>query len=716
LNSQGQPKAIISTLSKISFLALSGIILIVVGCKKSESFSDKQTLPAFTETYGSAYARTEGAILLIGTGTVERRWQWTDQGFATIALINSATGKDFALPAEGMSSADWQLPGISGKGQLVDLESRLSTDEGFTSEHLETIATIQYPKSNLIVQYVIWAYPGASGLRTQLRFKSMNEPVSVAEKDNETANSGIAETLPIDPVAGTMKFIGYYSDTQNRNERDTEILKEETLPGSVKTGENDWASIAAFSEGREGIVLVKESHKCVNTPDGGANTGSFLWSSSGLQSTGLGYAPEPSSSSTYQQCWANWTILYSGKEEAMELALKIFDRYRYPIDPARDIYIMANTWGSTTYKRDAQVQAREANVLTEIESQADLGIDVQQIDDGWQGYDYDDWLPIQTQVVHPDGVESKKLFPSGTYDVYPGGWQNVRELAAQKNVRLGLWSAYTISAEELIRNHEEGDFRYYKIDFANLTTKSLVDELMGRARALILHSGQKVRINWDVTEKNPRVGYFFGREYGNIYLENRKPIQPASVVYKPYTVLRDAWQISKYINLNKFQVTVQNVDRVNREVSDAWEHSHSYCVAQTLMASPIFFQETHYYTEAARNEIRPLIALYKEYREDLFKGYVFPVGDKPDNKSWSGFQNHDPKTGKGYLLLFRQIRNKDSSKSIPLHFMADKHLSLTDLRTGKRKEVVSDHDGRIDFDIQKSADFLFLRYEPKPDA
>jgi hypothetical protein len=145
--------------------------------------------------------------------------------------------------------------------------------------------------------------------------------------------------------------------------------------------------------------------------------------------------------------------------------------------------------------------------LAELESQADLGIDIQQIDDGWQGHDFKNWRPIKDFELKPDDAIYPQ-YKSDRYPVYPNGWDKVRQYAKQKGVKLGLWAAVTITAEDLTWNYDHGDFRYYKLDYAHLPTMGEVENLMQRARKLIRHSDHKVRINWDVTERNPRVGYF----------------------------------------------------------------------------------------------------------------------------------------------------------------------------------------------------------------
>ena len=637
-------------------------------------------------TRKDARASWDGKALTVRTDAVERVWRWTGGGLVTASLRNLVTGKQWAQ-REPVHACDWSVAGLVGdatEGRLAAVTARAVRRGPWTSDHVEAVAEVRYPSARLRVQLVVWAYPGSGGIRTHLRLRGMRgwRPVG--------GGGGRAEYVPVSFDGAAVRAIGYYNQTQQRNRLDTPLLREEVADGPLDGEEAiDWASLLCIEAGGEGLCLVKESHKCVNQP--GVDTGAFVCSRRGVEATGLGPAPGDVLQSRFRDGWANWCIVYSGGDDEREAAVKAFDRRRYPIDPKRDLFVMANTWGSTSNKRDAQAAASEANVLRELDSAADLGLDVQQIDDGWQGGRYRRWRPCRSR--------------------YPDGWANVRAHAKRRGVTLGLWAAVRIGAGDLIRAFDEGGFRYYKLDFANLDTYGKVEEVTGKARRLIEHSGHTVRVNWDVTEIEPRVGYFFARELGNIYLANRKPAWPPEVVYAPHTVLRDAWQLSRYLNLNQFQITVQNADRVDRARSNAWRHPHDYCLAVTLMGSPIFFQETHYYDEAARAQLRPLLAAYKRHRREMFEGFVYPVGDEPNDRRWTGFQCHLAEKGAGYLTVFREIANRSRTRKLPLRFVAGRTLRLRDLMSGEEWEAPASRKGAVRFEIDKAPGFRFLRYE-----
>jgi len=648
----------------------------------------KRSLPPLWVTLEAAEVRASGTTLTVDTGAVVRTWQWTGKGLVTTSLKNSATGRDWTVRKVPFA-ADWNYEGMIGADTGAKLKSLRAAPVRFdplSSDHIAVVAEIEYPAANLSLQYEVRAYPGAPGVWTRLRVKGL---AGYAGSRFAALAHPRCDYVPAAGRRLQRRAIGYYNHTQRRNTRETEILREEVRAEELDGEETyDWANILCLEDGEEGICLVKESHKCVNQT--GVNTGDFRCGKRGLENTGWGPSPADILTSRYRDCWAGWAIVYGGSD-GRETAIKTFDRMRYPVDPRRDIYIMANTWGSGGAKTESLEASREENVLRQIESCQDLGIDVQQIDDGWQGNQYKKWAPAEER--------------------YPDGWKRVRRAAREMGVKLGLWAAWVIDSKALLKTFDDGGFNYYKIDFAKLDTYEKLEALMSKMRGLVRHSGNTVRVNWDVTENPPRVGYYFARELGNIYLENRKTMSPAQVVYVPYLVLRDAWQVAHYTNLNRFQITVQNIDRVNRDASNAHLYNHPYCVAATLMGSPIFFQETTYYSPEAREQIRPLLAVYRKHRRRMYRGYVYPIGAKPDDGSWTGFQNHDAAAESGYLTVFRELRAVNYRQSLPLRFVGGKKIRLRNLMSGEAREIKVPVDGQVSFEINQSPGFQFLRYE-----
>ena len=659
----------------------------LLSCKKTR-------LPELELSYESAKVLTKGNALTVSTGKIERVYKLTDYGLATTVFRDRSSSREWVKTNAGLS--DWEID-KNVPGNLVSLDARISDDEKFTDKHILIEAEFEYPGKQMAVKYNIWAYPDAQGLRTQLRLKAM--PGYAAQSEKFTAD--ITETLELSETPDEVIAFGLMQGIKTNMEKSL-LTESRTVFADQK---NEWANGLILSGKDAGIILVKESNKSTSlNSKGDVATGDFEIVDGKVSVSGAGMFPADLKEDEYTSSWANWVILYSGDDDGANMALKRFDRLRYPVHPGRDIFMMANTWGSEDKPTECIYAAREENVLKEIESVADLGIDILQIDEGWQN---NEWLPAKHS-----GEFQRIKFIKSEYPIYPEGWKNVRKKAEELNVKLGLWAAWTISGDQLKTNYDDGNFSSFKLDFANLNAAEKRDKLMNKARSLIKYADYKTIVNWDVTEIAPRAGYFYGREYGNVYLENRKiNTVRENVMYIPYKVLRDAWQLSKYVNLNKFQITVQNIDMAGDTTkTDAHLYNHPYVVAIALMGSPIFFQETHYYSEKAREQIRPLLAVYKKHRPELYKGYVFPIGDEPDNQSWTGFQNHNAETNSGYLSVFRELNNKEASKEIALKYMKDVEVKLIDLMTHE-ETLIKLNGSKLRLDIDRPAGYQFLRYE-----
>ena len=149
---------------------------------------------------------------------------------------------------------------------------------------------------------------------------------------------------------------------------------------------------------------------------------------------------------------------------------------------------------------------------------------------------------------------------------------------------------------------------------------------------------------------------------------------------------------------------------MRKDLSDAYLHGHGYCFAMGLPFVPEFFQSAQLLDPQGRTELTELIKIYKAHREDLFTSATFPIGDEPDNASWSGFQMQSTKNNGGHLLLFRELHNADPKRSIRLKFLSAKHITLTDLQSGATRKTVVGNDGAVDFEITEPAGYRFYQY------
>jgi hypothetical protein len=430
---------------------------------------------------------------------------------------------------------------------------------------------------------------------------------------------GRVEHLPVAAERG-VGLVDFFSETQFRNEPGKDISVVRRKAGSAGCDAN--ASMIWAEVGEEGVCVVKESHKTANHR--GHLTGEFRWGADGLQCTGWGLSPREVTPE-WCRAWGTWTILYHGGDARRQEAVKLFDATRFPVHPERDGLVLACTWGGGTTSQESRRLAWEGPVLEDLDAVAELGIDVYQIDDGYQVKNLDS--------SSPDGGRGWKPHP----DIYPKDWDRVRARAEALGVRLGLWApVQNISGADLAWNQERADCVVWKMDFANLHNYGRRDAVETKVRNFITRFDHEVDVAWDLTEIYPRYGYLWGREYGSIWLENRKKRMRPWILYTPSLTLRDAWQLSAYVNIRKFQLPVVNVAQVDPP-SDAREHPQAYAVAIAAVGIPMFFEQPSCFGGEQKQQVIDTLRLFKSCREEMLRQLVYPVGAVPDNASVTGF-------------------------------------------------------------------------------
>ncbi len=660
---------------------------------------------------GDAAVTFDGSTLTAVTAGLRRTWRWTGRGLLTTAIAVGGRTWQAAQTADADADADWLVPACEGgnpQAEIVAVRSCIADDQGFTSAHACLEIELAYPAARLAVRFTVWAYPGSPGLRQQLAVRALDgyawDPRlhfrEISPQSQRCARlewgSQPLDRLPLELDRARRSLIGYHSDTQNRNDPHLDLLLEvEEDRRLTHPSLCNWANAICIERDGLGVALVKESHRTVNQR--GHDTGEFIClPGHGLLNTGWGIKPQEIDA-VWRPAWATWCLGYAPGGRARQEAFKRFDALRYPVTGEARLRLQANTWGSSHGGLESRDAAAEANVLPEIDSCADLGIEVLQIDDGWQGDTYANWKPEMGR--------------------YPRGWGAVRARAAERGIDLGLWMSVARLADEtgptlaeMERCAEEVGFVSFKFDFADLKDRKAIDVVMERARSFIAARGQAIQIDWDLTEVVPRYGYFFAREYGRIYLANRKPVLPRCALYRPGTMLRDLWQVSRYLNLMKFQGSIQDPSQVDPLRSDAAAYGFDYCVAIALMSSPLFFCETRRFAPADRELIRPLLAAWRRARPELRQGMVHPIGERPDGTHWTGFENILPGDAGGHLLVFREPWCEAAVGRLALPHLAGRRLELRDVLTGVVDTATVAADGTLELASERAGSFRFLRY------
>jgi hypothetical protein len=316
--------------------------------------------------------------------------------------------------------------------------------------------------------------------------------------------------------------------------------------------------------------------------------------------------------------------------------------------------ILLNTWGD----RGQDGKISEVFALKELHKGKELGITHFQLDDGWQQglsknsksssgnlwdlWSREEWEPHQTR--------------------FPSGLGPVMEAASDHGIKMGLWfhpsnansySFWKEDAEIIMDLYNKWGISIFKIDGMALNDKNADIHMRDIFDTISMLSHGNIIFNVDVTA-DKRGGYFYLNEYGNIFLENRYTDWGN---YYPHWTLRNLWQLSEYVPPEKLQIEFLNNSRNTQKYHEKdplrpYAVPFDYIFATTMAGQPLAWMESSGLPEEAF-QINPLIERYKEVMEKFHQGYIFPIGEMPDGRSWTGFQSISDDHS-GYFLVYRE--------------------------------------------------------------
>ncbi|MBR2460614.1 MAG: alpha-galactosidase [Clostridia bacterium] len=361
---------------------------------------------------------------------------------------------------------------------------------------------------------------------------------------------------------------------------------------------------------------------------------------------------------------------------------EIYDAYKGFEYNARHggAFVMSNTWGD----RHQDSAVCHSFMMCEIERAYKLGVDIVQIDDGWQKgitansalasggvwsgyYDKDDSFWTVNQTKFPEG-----LSPLVSY-------------AAEKGIELGLWFSPDSSRNfanwrrdaaticELSRAH---GIRHFKLDGVNLPTRLAERNFIRMMRSANQSSGGRIRFNLDVTAQQ-RLGYICGKEFGTLFVENRYTDWKN---YYPHNTLKNLWSLSRFFPTTQFQFELlnnkRNIEKYGDDIFAPSKYSMDYLFACTMLSNPLVWMEMSALQDGDVEVLSKIIAVYRKHRTVISESGVTPIGAQPDGMSFCGFQVKHP-SGVGYLLLFRESTPEDTGRfRISLPFDSEKSRIL----------------------------------------
>lgn len=403
---------------------------------------------------------------------------------------------------------------------------------------------------------------------------------------------------------------------------------------------------------------------------------------------------------------------YVGGKLGRIQSLHAAQRQIRPYKEGRDGVFLSNTWGGGF--RDAHVN--ETFLLKEISAAAEIGVEVVEIDDGWQkgrsmnsvlsngkgvwnGY----WA-ADPQFWEPDPVR------------FPNGFTPLITAAKASGLKLGLWYGPDSSNDaanwrkdlaRLMAYYKEG-IPYFKID----SMKSLSAKSLSRQRALfdalLAESRGEIVVDLDVTAEI-RPGYFGLMGAGTIFVENRYPSRHR---YWPHHTLRNLWSLAEVIDPVRLRMEVANPDSGAELYEDDPLAPATYRMdtlfASVMLSSPLGWFENSGLSAERKAQLSPLVSVWKTHRTALHTGWTFPVGARPDGVSWTGFVTKTADNAAIYVLFFRELNaNEGYTFDLTPYLPAGYRLGEAELLGGRG--TIKSSTAALRVEIPALRDFVWAR-------
>lgn len=690
--------------------------------------------------YQDCYVKLEGNELRIGNESVERAWDMGEGIPIVCSLKNKRTGKEWLAAPDNYGMLDdtrmryaFYKEGITeGSRQEFSVSADTDDDCGISRKALQIVVSMEYDA--YLVKWIHMVYPQSPVLRSYIRATrkgnvEMSQQEALKEHERIQEQKGLLfhapaytgdflDSIPLQPAHCRWENVGFIDRTDdNDNLVDSThglIYRREQryLHGNLLLVEDPIAE--------EGITLIKEGP----TPFSylGDVKCDFFMDGQNVLTAGWGLEVGDFERERTLTSYVSAVVLWDGDVENKCASLNDYHNCQHVFVPEKDAFIMSNTWGDMS--SDGKIG--EAFLLDELKRAKEIGINLYQIDDGWEN-------GVTCNSVNARKEDSGAVWEQSYYKSNPGFWtindtrlpnglEPIVEYAGKNGIRLGLWFSpdsenefenWERDAELLLSLHQKYGISAFKMDGIKLENKAGEENLAKLMRRVITESKGKVFFNMDTTA-GTRGGYFGRVQYGSLFVENRftGPFGKWPNYY-PHCTLRNLWMLSRYYPSNRLQMEFLNVKHntefYGEDVLAPAVCGLEYSFAVTMFANPLAWMELTGLDEDSVEVLKGLIPPYLKIQGDILSGHVLPIGEEPDGTRWTGFQSVKGE-GTGYLLIIKE-RNKKDSHAFTLWKERGKALKLENLLGyGTQKSVEVDKDGRAVFALAGQFKYALYRY------
>ena len=670
----------------------------------------------FAQSVETCRAELKNDTLVIDNQLIARKFFWNNGNLITRSLTDKSSGKVWLM---NTSKADLAFPGQSEKAENGKFIARIVPENAVAPAHLE--AEITYMLDKLEVKRVFRLYPNCAVIACDLYFRGSSTAVWLQPGTNLAdminlekltagttgSNTPVIEKLELPGRHWQLCAVEFSDITDRFNNLVNKV-------GAISYRPNLYRGNLLFAHDNvtnEGVFFLKEA------PTSGVQLaypgGDFFTEYGAFRVIGAGINPSDLHPTEWRRGYGFVTGVYSEKVENRYKTLRSYQQNLRILKPGRDEMVLMNTWGD----RGQDKKVSEVFALAELEAGAKLGVTHFQIDAGWQTGHADSAYRWNALI----NIWKSKNYWVPRPERFPNGFGSVMKKGKELGIEVCLWfnpskdnsnEHWEKDADVLIGFYKKYGIRTFKIDGVNLPDKLAEINFRKFLDKVSLASDHNVVFNLDVTA-NRRGGYHYLNEYGNIFLENR---YTDWTNYYPYTTLRNLWMLSNYVPAQNFQIEFLNKWR-NYDAYPANDpfapknYSFDYLFAITMFAQPLAWFEASGLPAEAFSTAK-LIKTYLQHNTKIHAGQIFPIGNEPNGKQWTGLQSIG-NAKEGYILVFRED-NPASKSAVKTWLAAGQRVHFTPVAgSGKAFDSQVLIDGSVVFELAQKNSFALYTYSVK---
>ena len=675
------------------------------------------SISGFTQGIESCRASLKNDTLTIENTKIARTYKWNNGNIITQSLTDKTSGNVWKMNS---SKPDLTFPEQTEKAEDATFTVKNIPENEVTPAHLAI--EISYRLEQLLIKRVFRLYPECAVIACDLYFKGTSKSVWLQQginladmvnlekvsASNAGSNTPVIEKLELSGKHWQIEAVEFFDITDRFNNLVNKVEALSYRPNFYRGN----LLFAHDNINNNGVFILKEAP--TSNVQLAYPSSDFITEYGAFRVIGVGLNPSDLHPTEWRRGYGFVTGVYTGDEKNRYKVLRNYQERIRIHQTGRDEMILMNTWGDRG--QDARIQEKFA--LAELEAGAKLGITHFQLDDGWQ-------LGRSSNSAFKGGSLSN-IWDNKNYwephpEKFPNGLAPIVKKGKELGIEICLWfnpskdnsnEYWEKDADALIAIYKKYGIRTFKIDGVNLPDKLAEVNFRKFLDKVSNETNHKVVFNLDVTAHR-RGGYHYLNEYGNIFLENR---YTDWTNYYPYTTLRNLWMLSKYVPAQHLQIEFLNKWR-NQEKYQANDifapknYSFDYLFAITMFAQPLaWFEGTGLPTEAFATS--KLIKTYLQHNTNIHAGQIFPIGNEPNGKSWTGLQSITNEQ-KGYLLVFRE-NTIDTKKAVKTWLPTGKKVKV-ELIAGQGKSFESQvlEEGNVIINLSEINSFALYRYTLK---